>query len=302
MRGPDRHRVGRHRSAAGRRPPAGDALPGARSRRELVLRLRITALLLLPLAIGVSIPPREVPGEGRYAGPPGDWHQVFAEEFEGPALDPAIWHPNRYGGGDGDAPFNPPLENAWFSPENVTVDDGRLVITTSPEPRTFDDHRYEYSSGVVQTTPDVALRPVQYIEARIRFPRCEGCWPAFWLHPLDRWPPEIDVAEFLESGSESRPSFNYISPEEKKTGPDMYGDPDVDYREEFHTYGVLWDGARAVPYLDGVPFDAVAAQDVTGLPMMIIVNLSVRRGFRPPSGTQLLVDWVRVWEPTVTSG
>ena len=101
------------------------------------------------------------------------------------------------------------------------------------------------------------------------------------------------------SACEPRPSFNYIDPGEDRTGPDMYGDPDVDYREGFHTYGVLWDGERAVPYLDGVAYEALTAtEDMTDLPMVIILNLSVRGGYDPAPGEHMDVDWVRVWEPT----
>ncbi len=185
----------------------------------------------------------------------------------------------------------------------MTVDDGSLVFTVEKEGRRLQGRSYGHSSGMVQSNAAIPLTPGRYVEARIRFPDCPGCWPAFWLHPLDRWPPEIDIAEFLESGSESRPSFNYIDPAEEKTGPDMFGDEDIDYRDEFHTYGVLWQEGRVVPYLDGRAYgELTATEDVTALPMMIILNLSVRRGFEPPAGTRLLVDWVRVWEPAASAG
>jgi beta-glucanase (GH16 family) len=78
----------------------------------------------------------------------------------------------------------------------------------------------------------------------------------------------------------------------------MYGKAGVDYRGEFHTYGVLWEGSRVVPYLDGKPYGELAAtQDVTSVPMVIVLNLSVRGGYSTRPGERMLVDWVRVWSP-----
>ena len=232
------------------------------------------------------------------SGPPADWEQVFADEFDGDTLDRSVWQPDRSGSFAG-IPFNPEPEDAWFDPGNVSVEDGSLVLTVAQEHNTIEGRDYGYSSGMVQSNGAIPLTPARYVEARIRFPQCHGCWPAFWLHPLDRWPPEIDIVEYLESGSDSRPWFNYIDPEEERTGPHMYGDPDVDYRDEFHTYGVLWEGDRVVPYLDGRPYEELAAtEDVTSLPMMIILNLSVRGGFDTAPGEQMLVDWVRIWSPS----
>lgn len=238
------------------------------------------------------------PDEAADAGPPAGWQRVFADEFDGTALDGDVWRPDRRGELAG-IPFNPGPEDAWFSPDNVTVADGSLVLTVQQERRTLDGRDYGHSSGMVQSDDAIALEPGRYVEARIRFPECPGCWPAFWLHPLDSWPPEIDIAEFLESGSESRPSFNYIDPDEEKTGPEMFGDPGVDYRDEFHTYGVLWEDDRVVPYLDGRAYPELAAtENLPDLPMMIILNLSVRGGYEIEPGAQMLVDWVRVWEPS----
>jgi len=266
-----------------------------RRRPAIALAAALALAVVLTLVLRPWAPVR---GEGRWAGPEGAWTQVFADEFDGDVLDRSVWQPDR-GGATPALPFNWDIEGAWFDPSNVTVADGRLILTVEREARSVRDGDYDYSTGMVQTLPDVPVRPPVYVEARVRVPSCDGCWPAFWLHPLDRWPPEIDIAEFLEVGSEPRPSFNYIDPVENRSGPDMYGNPDVDYRDGFHTYGLLWDGERAVPHLDGVAYEALAAtEDMTDLPMMIILNLSVRDGYAPAPGAHMDVEWVRAWEPT----
>jgi beta-glucanase (GH16 family) len=262
-----------------------------------LLVLTVAAGLALAVLVTLVVRPWGPPtGEGRWAGPPGAWEPTFAESFDGDALDRSVWRPDR--GGDAPAmPFNWTIEEAWFDPSNVSVADGNLRLTVEREPRAVGEGQYDYSSGMVQTA-ELAVRPPVYVEARIRVPGCGGCWPAFWLHPLDRWPPEIDVMEYLEAGSEPRPSFNYIDADEDRTGPDPYGFAGHDHRGRFHTYGVLWDGSRAVPYLDGVAHEDLAATaDMTSVPMMIILNLSLRSGYDVPPGEHMDVDWVRVWEP-----
>ena len=272
----------------------------ARADRSLLV-LAVAAGLALAVVVTLVLRPwAPVSGQASWAGPDGAWEQVLADEFDGGTLDRSLWQPDR--GGDVPAlPFNWTIEGAWFDPSNVTVADGRLTLTVEEEPRSVGEGDYAYSTGMVQTLPDAPVAPPVYVEARIRVPACDGCWPAFWLHPLDRWPPEIDIAEFLEVGSEPRPSFNYIDPAEDRTGPDVYGHPDVDYRSGFHTYGLLWDGERAVPYLDGVAYESLTAtEDMTDLPMMIILNLSLRGGYDPEPGERMDVDWVRVWAPATS--
>jgi beta-glucanase (GH16 family) len=283
--------------ARGPHRPRGDRLRLSPADRPLLVLAVATAVALAVVVALLLRPSASVPGEGRWTGPPGAWEQVFADEFDGDELDRRVWQPDR--GGELPAlPFNWTIEGAWFDPSNVSVADGMLTLSVEPEPRTVGEGEYDYSTGMVQTLPGAPVDPPVFVEARMRVPSCDGCWPAFWLHPLDRWPPEIDIVEFLEAGSEPRPSFNYIDPAEDRTGPDVYGDPDVDYRDTFHTYGVLWDGERAVPYLDGVAYEELAAtEDMTDLPMMVILNLSLRGGYDLEAEARMDVDWVRVWRP-----
>jgi beta-glucanase (GH16 family) len=283
--------------APGRHRSGGRRLRLSRADRPLLLLALAAGLALVVVVTLLLRPSASVPGEARWSGPPGAWEQVFADEFDGDGLDRSVWQPDR--GGDLPAqPFNWTIEGAWFDPSNVAVTDGMLTLTVEREPRTVGEGDYDYSTGMVQTLPGTPVDPPVYVEARMRVPSCDGCWPAFWLHPLDRWPPEIDIAEFLEAGSEPQPSFNYFDADGDRTGPEMYGDPDVDHRDTFHTYGVLWEADRVVPYVDGVPYEALAAtENVTDLPMMVILNLSLRGGYDLEAGARMDVDWVRIWRP-----
>lgn len=231
-------------------------------------------------------------------GPSGSWASAWHDEFDGNRLDQSTWQPNRDGSTTGDAPFQGENEAAWFSPSNVTVKDGNLTLTLQKGSKRLGGTTYPYRTGVVENTKSVLIKPGAYIEARIKVPECDGCWPAFWLVPNDQWPPEIDIFEFFGTQDDSRPSFNYHPPDGGQTGPKHYGVEGTDYRNAFHVYGLEWDGTRAIPYVDGKAYPSRAAtKDMTSLPLKIILNLSVQAGHEPSGGDQMQVDWVRVWKP-----
>jgi beta-glucanase (GH16 family) len=265
----------------------------------VVVVLVVVVLVARPWAHEAAAPAEPEPTVA--SGVPAHWKQVFADDFDAATLNRRVWQPDRSGEKAG-VPFNTDIEDGWFSPANVSVADGSLVFTVGSNDRTIHGRTFGYSSGMVQSNAAIPLTPSRYVEARIKFPKCDGCWPAFWLHPLDRWPPEIDIAEYLESGVKSRPGFNYFDADGKKIGLREYGKRGVDYRDEFHTYGVLWEGDRLVPYLDGVAYpELTATRNITQGPMMIILNLSVRGGYDTVPGQKMLVDWVRVWSPPAPS-
>jgi beta-glucanase (GH16 family) len=233
-------------------------------------------------------------------GMSGTWTLVFNDDFDGASLDRSKWEPNRYGvEHGGDAPFSPSDDDVWFGSRNVSLRDGHLAITIRREPKTLSGKTYPFSSGVAQTQQHYLVKPPVYIEARIKVPKCDGCWPAFWTAPPNVWPPELDILEFFGTDSDTRPSFNYHPPNKRAVGPVRYGKRSVDYRSEYHIYGMFWDGYKAVPHLDG---DAYALglpsrTQITKLPQALILSLSVQAGSHPPPGSQMQVDWVRVWRP-----
>jgi beta-glucanase (GH16 family) len=242
-----------------------------------------------------GVPAADAPG-----GMSGTWTLIFSDGFNGRSIDRSKWEPTRYGvEHGGDTPFVPSADDAWFSSRNVAVRDGRLAITIRRASKTLSGMVYRFSSGVLQSQQHYLVKPPVYIEARIKVPKCEGCWPAFWIAAPKQWPPEMDIAEFFGTGSNGRPSFNYHPPERPAVGPVKYGERRLDYTAAYHVYGMLWDGYKAVPYLDGqaYPLGEGFRSDITRLPQALILNLSVQAGRNPAVGSQMLVDWVHAWRP-----
>jgi beta-glucanase (GH16 family) len=269
----------------------------------------VGAVLLVPLlVVAATVASRQFGTSGQHTVPAilGDtaqWTELFEDDFGGEALDPAKWQAQRGvegGGFDPRQPFNLDLEEAWFSRDNATVADGLLHLTARPEPATVAGRDYSYSSGMVETGGRFLVEQGSYVEARIQVPRCDGCWPAFWLVPQGTWPPEIDVMEWGDTARDGRrlPHFNYITPSDVRSGPVEYGPPDRDMRGGFHTFGLLWTKDAVLPVLDGVPYPEVqAVDDLPDSALTLVLNLSVKKDARPEAGSEMLVDWVRVWGP-----
>lgn len=245
-------------------------------------------------------------------GPTGQWTRAFDDEFAGTVLDASKWRPNRSGGAAQDAPFNVGVEGAYFDPTQVTVAGGQLALTVdTTKSATIGGTTYPWASGTVSTEGFYTMPDGAYLEARIFVPAATGdgtgLWPAFWAVVSGRWPPEIDVFEYFNTAAadQARPYFNYHydpGTGATQTGPSPYGVATQDYRGSWHTYGVLRSGGTATPYLDGIAYPGVAATGIVDtLPYFVILNLSVYASGTPRNGAQMLVDWVRVWTPGLTS-
>jgi beta-glucanase (GH16 family) len=239
----------------------------------------------------------DVTGDPGPRGQTGAWRSVFADDFDGARVDPRTWRLNRFGGDSVDAPFNPELEDACFSPQNVAVQDGAAVLSVRSGTWEVDGRVYRLSSGTISTEGTFEVELGDHVEARVRVPRGNGLWPAFWTVPPDRWPPEIDVFEFFDTAQESRPSVNHHPLSGGQSGPVPYGPPDVDHRDSWHVYGLHRAAGWLVPFLDGVAQPEAAVGGDDGLGQFIILNLSVCAGASPPPGSRMSIDWVRAWRP-----
>lgn len=238
-------------------------------------------------------------------GQTGSWTVTFADEFNGSSLDTSIWATSRgpTSPGYGD-PYNPSSEDQYYLANNVSVTNGNLVFTIQKQTT----NGYPYSSGMVQSGRNFSF-PYGYVETRIKVPGSTlGTWPAFWTvdAPVDdHWPPEIDIFEFGLTADKKRPAFNYhwgTNSNHQQSGMVNYGTTGTDYTQDYHVYGMYWDASRIQVYVDGQPGPSYTnATNITKQNQYIILNLAVLKGATPPSGTQMLVDYVRVWKKGVTT-
>lgn len=139
--------------------------PAARQRAAALLPCVLLATALAGACANEDTP--EIPTGGFGA-------LTFSDEFSGPAVDTTRWHV-----ADRHQDYWP--ETPWrrnYKKENVWIQDGALVIRVAREQEGF-------STGAVSTgesgLPTLFQQRFGRFEARLRFPRQQGHWCAFWL-------------------------------------------------------------------------------------------------------------------------
>jgi beta-glucanase (GH16 family) len=238
------------------------------------------------------------------------WSLVWHDEFEGAAgtrPDPSKWRHDVGGDGWG----NGQLEFDTDRVDNAALDgEGRLAIVARRE----DYGGRSYTSARINTAGRFEAAYGRF-EARIKMPRGQGIWPAFWLLGADigsaGWPGcgEIDVMEYRGQiprnirGSLHGPGYS---------GGANHGreiDVGVDLSQDFHVYAIEWDPGRVVfkvdeeAYLTATPADLPAGTTwVYDHPFFVILNVAVGGYYvgNPDDSTvfpqTMLVDHVRVYE------
>ena len=235
---------------------------------------------------------------------------VWAEEFDGTALDAARWTMK-----------SGPHHQAVYTPDAISVADGMLTITTFTT-----DHRHV--TGWISTL-DKAAFTYGWFEARIRFSTTSGgTWSAFWLSSPTLGNPigdpgaagtEIDVAEHRRSrGTGVDMSGVYamnlhwdgFGEAHKTTGSYGWPGPGTPpIQNGWHVYAVAWTPEGYRFFLDGV--EQWATKDaVSHRPEYLLLTSEVKEGAWagsiPPPGygprrhstNRMQVDWVRVWQAT----
>jgi len=151
-----------------------------------------------------------------------------------------------------------------------------------------------------------------YFEARMRWTKGAGAWPAFWMNSklwvTQQCPPapgEIDIFE----GQGSEPTVHYGTLH--RSVGDQCGTPDatndgfnnvnIDLTAGFHTYSALWTGNEIVWYLDQKEVNRWPTYSTTDQDFFLLLQMWTGGWTRDPDTStpdELVteVDWVRVWQ------
>ncbi|MET7946370.1 family 16 glycosylhydrolase [Micromonospora sp. NPDC005324] len=278
--------------------------------------LRFRPLVLLAAALVATATALVVPAHpdrAEAAIGPISWQDEF-NSAAGTPVDQNKWRFDTGGGGWG----NNERQYYTNSTSNAVHDgQGNLVITARRDnPANYQCHygRCEYTSARLLTAATFTQTYGRF-EARIKIPRGQGIWPAFWmLGTGGGWPDagEIDIMENI--GREPNTVFGTVhgpgySGGGGITGSRTLGAPLAD---TFHTYRVDWEPNVITWYIDGVQFHRVDPARLGGNrwvfdhPFFMILNVAVGGNWPGyPDGStqfpqQMLVDYVRV--SSYTSG
>jgi len=249
------------------------------------------------------------------------WTLVWSDEFNGAngsVVDASKWVSETGGGGWG----NDELEYYTNRPLNAHQQDGNLLIKVLQE-------KYTGSDGVTRNYTSARLKTLGKFtqaygrfEARIKIPRGQGIWPAFWMlgDNIDKpgWPDcgEIDIMENI--GKEPALVHGTIH------GPGYSGAGGIGapyalpnkqpFADDFHVYAVEWEPTAIRFYVDKdlyatrVPADLPkGAKWVYDHPFFLLLNVAVGGGWPgSPDATsvypqEMLVDYVRVYRRSSAS-
>jgi beta-glucanase (GH16 family) len=240
------------------------------------------------------------------------WKLVFVDEFEGAAgslPDAAKWVFETGGGGFG----NNELQYYTARPENAALDgQGKLILTARAEPY-MGSH---YTSARLKTAGKFEHTYGRY-EARLRIPKGQGIWPAFWLLGADigknTWPAcgEIDIMEnigkepTLVHGTLHGPGYSGGN----GIGKSAELPAKLAFSDDFHEFAVEWEDKSVRWYVDGALYQTRTPSDlpsgakwVYDHPFFILLNLAVGGQWpgSPDATTTfpqtLTVDYVRVYD------
>jgi Glycosyl hydrolases family 16 len=235
------------------------------------------------------------------------YHEAFRDDFN--TLGSTVWG-----------------KGIWYAPtvpaDSIFVQDGALNLVS----------RRSQGYPDITVTTEAGLNPLTftrgYFEARMKWTKGKGAWPAFWLSSFRHatnpdwpsispycqdnglaaalcWNSELDVFE----GQGLEPNVFYGTLHRNTNG--LYGTLDstndpawktvgTDLTNGFHTYGALWTATEVRWYLDGVEVLRAPAFDSTDQPMFLLLDMWIGWADVPDSSTpgelKTQVDYVSVWQ------
>lgn len=213
---------------------------------------------------------------------------AFQDSFGRAPLDTSRWN-TIY-------PWNSRVHNynGYADPNNVYVYGDSLVIEAMDKPQ----EGKRFTTGVA--TSKTRFGP-GYFEAAVKTsPPFTGFWPALWLAPGYKWPPEIDIFEVFGSDDTPTATYHYVdgNGRTQEVSKTFSGSR---FSTDYHVYGLDWQSDCIVWYLDGTEQFRYEGDFVTDDEMFLIFNFGIDAPFlgSPDPDTLpavLEMDWVRIWQ------
>lgn len=224
---------------------------------------------------------------------------VFEDDFNGQSLNTENWSYVVRAGNTG--------QLQYYKQDNVYLEDGKLVIEAKKE--AYEGHTW--TSGRLES------RNKKYwtfgrIDAKIKFPKILGAFPAFWTMGQNNLPNpycgEIDIVEIMPLNN---PEINKVyanmwnCSSGASLGSQYIQSSSID---DWHIYSMEWTSDYIAILFDDLEFHRWTFANYTTEEIVryfenqyLIFNLAVGgQGGTPVSETnnmKMYVDWVRVYAP-----
>ena len=280
--------------------------------KKVLLNLVILTSFLITLSACASLKNKVVTTNDANQNSP-EWTLVWSDEFTGNQLNADNWNRQVEKAGR----FNDEWQRYTNSPKNAYVEDGNLVIKAIHE---SEDHGMnQYTSARLNTAGKQTWKYGK-IAARIKLPKGQGIWPAFWMLGANinenggdtPWPQcgEIDILEFYGSKDNAVVEGNIHYANEHNVhqmmGAVAYKLDQGIFADDFHVFELVWNEKEMLWLVDGKEY---ASTPITAAhfsefheEFFILLNMAVggRHAGRPDNTTMfpqhMYVDWVRVYQ------
>ena len=264
---------------------------------------------------------------------PAGYSLKWSDEFDNQADFYSNWHFEKGGTGWGNAELQYYCQDGVYTPtgqKTAAISDGTLKIKAYKIKASASSDNKEFISTRMNTN---AGWQYGYMEMRAKMPMVVGCWPAFWMLPINGpyWVrdasgkgAEIDIMEFVPGDDPktvwfSAHSYNATGEAGENTGyvdPESgikyryTGDVHVDDPQNWHCYGLEWTHEYIKGFLDGVeyyyaPNPVPNTVDSYTWPFDQIMNLKLNLAIGGAWGGEPAanfteatyeIDWVRVYQ------
>ncbi|OJF17292.1 MAG: 1,3--beta-D-glucan 3-glucanohydrolase [Bacillaceae bacterium G1] len=232
---------------------------------------------------------------------------VWSDEFNGTSINTNNWTFEIGTGSNGWG--NNELQYYTSRPENARIENGNLVI----EARRESYGGMNYTSARLKTQGKKSFKYGR-IEARIKLPKGQGLWPAFWTLGADigsvGWPRsgEIDIMEHINNENNTHGVIHWDA-----GGHAQYGGPShaIDVTQ-YHVYSIEWTPKAIKWFIDGVQFweanieNNINSTEEFHKEHFILLNMAVGGNWPgSPDGStvfpaRMYVDYVRVYQDSGT--
>ncbi len=242
-----------------------------------------------------------------------EWKLVWSDEFQGEELDTAIWNRQVEPAGR----FNEEWQRYTDDVENAYLEDGKLIMVAK---HIGEEHGMgNYTSSRLNTAQKQTFKYGK-IAARIKLPKGNGIWPAFWTlgNNIDEnggdtpWPQcgEIDILELYGSRDnavvEANIHYANENDQHEAMGSVSYELDSGIFADNFHVFELEWDEESLKWLVDG---NVYHEKDITGDKFkefhhehFILFNIAIgglwageaddSTGFPQ----KMMVDWVRYYK------
>ncbi len=230
----------------------------------------------------------------------------WADEFNATSLNTTDWT-HELGNGCNISLCgwgNNELEVYTDKPENIKLDNGKLVITAL-------EQSGGYTSARIKTENKQELRYGR-IDVRAKLPKGQGIWPAIWMlgENIDvvSWPAcgEIDIMELVGHEPSTVHGTVHYRDDVYKYSSGSTSLISGDFSDKYHVFTIVWDFNTITWYVDNVPFKQFTNSNIAGWPFnksfYFIMNVAVGGNWPgPPDDTtvfpqQMIVDYIRVFQ------